>query len=111
MVARTLKVARSVLGQYLLLGLIWGANFLFIKVGLEGLSPGQVVLGRLTVGAVTLGAVSVVTRQPLPRAPTVVGAPGGGQGSGHSARRVGSVDRLTWGFVATGTLLLAWGAS
>jgi hypothetical protein len=33
------------------------------------------------------------------------------QGSGHSARRVGSVDRLTWGFVATGTLLLAWGAS
>jgi drug/metabolite transporter (DMT)-like permease len=71
MVARTLKVARSVLGQYLLLGLIWGANFLFIKVGLEGLSPGQVVLGRLTVGAVTLGAVSVVTRQPLPRAPTV----------------------------------------
>jgi hypothetical protein len=33
------------------------------------------------------------------------------QGSGHSARRVGSVDRLTWGFVATGTLLLAWGTS
>jgi hypothetical protein len=32
----------------------------------------------------------------------------GDQGSGHSARRVGSVDRLTWGFVATGTLLLAW---
>jgi drug/metabolite transporter (DMT)-like permease len=71
MAARTLKVARSVLGQYLLLGLTWGASFLFIKVGLEGLSPGQVVLCRLTVGAVTLGAVSVVTRQPLPRAPTV----------------------------------------
>ena len=71
MAARTLTVARSVLGQYLLLGLTWGASFLFIKVGLEGLSPGQVVLGRLTVGAVTLGAVSVVTRQPLPRAPTV----------------------------------------
>src|SRR5674476_262290 len=32
------------------------------------------------------------------------------QGSGHSARRVGSAGRLTWGFVATGTLLLAWGA-
>jgi hypothetical protein len=33
------------------------------------------------------------------------------QGSGHSARRVGVVDRLSWGFVATETLLLAWGAS
>lgn len=71
MVARTGKVARSVLGQYLLLGLTWGASFLFIKVGLEGLSPAQVVLGRLVAGAVTLGVVSVVARQPLPRAPTV----------------------------------------
>lgn len=29
------------------------------------------------------------------------------QGSGHSARHAGSVDPLTWPFVATGTLLLA----
>ena len=32
------------------------------------------------------------------------------QGSGHSARQVGNGDRLTWGFAATGTMLLAWGA-
>ena len=32
------------------------------------------------------------------------------QGSGHSARRVGSAGRLPWGLVAAGTLLLAWGA-
>jgi len=70
-VARTGKVGRSVLGQYLLLGLAWGASFLFIKVALEGLSPAQVVLGRLVAGAVTLGVVSVVARQPLPRAPRV----------------------------------------
>ena len=33
--------------QYVLLALTWGASFLFIKIGLEGLSPGQVVLGRM----------------------------------------------------------------
>ena len=33
--------------QFALLALVWGASFLFIKVGLEGLSPGQVVLARL----------------------------------------------------------------
>ena len=71
MAARTGNVPRTVLGQYVLLGLAWGASFLFIKVGLEGLSPAQVVLGRLVGGAVTLGAVSVVTRQPLPRTPVV----------------------------------------
>jgi len=71
--ARTGNVPRTVLGQYVLLGLAWGASFLFIKVGLEGLSPGQVVLGRLAVGALTLGAVSIVTRQPLPRTPAVWG--------------------------------------
>jgi len=34
----------------------------------------------------------------------------GPQGSGHSARQVGNDDRLTWGFAATGTMLLAWRA-
>jgi len=32
------------------------------------------------------------------------------QGSGHGARQVGSLDRLTWLFVALGRLLLALGA-
>jgi hypothetical protein len=34
----------------------------------------------------------------------------GDQGSGHGARQAGSLDRLTWLFVAMGRLLLALGA-
>ena len=56
-----------VLGQFLLLALVWGASFLFIKVGLQGLSPTQVVLGRLVTGAVALLVILAVTRQRLPR--------------------------------------------
>jgi drug/metabolite transporter (DMT)-like permease len=59
--------------QYLLLAVTWGASFLFIKIGLEGLSPGQVVLGRLTAGAVALALMTVVTRQRLPRETAVWG--------------------------------------
>ena len=46
---------------------IWGCSFLFIKVGLDGLSPPQVVLGRVGAGALVLLAVLAVRRQPLPR--------------------------------------------
>lgn len=52
--------------QFVVLALIWGASFLFIAVGLEGLSPAQVVLGRLCAGAVALAAMSLVRRQGLP---------------------------------------------
>ncbi|MFE6398202.1 DMT family transporter [Streptomyces alboflavus] len=64
---------RAVLGQFLLLALAWGASFLFIKVSLVGLSPAQVVLGRMLAGAVALLAVTVVTRQRLPRDPAAWG--------------------------------------
>jgi len=60
-----------VLGQFLLLALTWGASFLFIKVGLEGLSPAQVVLGRLVTGAAALMVIAAATRQRLPRGVTV----------------------------------------
>jgi drug/metabolite transporter (DMT)-like permease len=62
-----------VLGQYAALALTWGTSFLFIKVGLEGLSPGQVVLGRLGLGAVALLCICAVTRQRLPRQAAVWG--------------------------------------
>jgi drug/metabolite transporter (DMT)-like permease len=60
------RPGRGVLVQYLALALVWGASFLFIKVGLEGLSPPQVVLGRLAGGAAALAAVSLATRRGLP---------------------------------------------
>jgi len=63
--------SRRVLAQYVALALAWGASFLFIKVGLQGLSPAEVVLARLSAGTVTLLAVTAVTRQPLPRKPVV----------------------------------------
>ncbi len=50
---------RRVVVQYVALAAAWGASFLFIKVGLEGLSPVQVVLGRMVV---TLGLVCALTR-------------------------------------------------
>ncbi len=53
--------------QFVLLALAWGASFLFIKIGLEGLSPGQVVLARLMGGALMLWLICVVTRRSLPR--------------------------------------------
>ncbi|GAB3532281.1 DMT family transporter [Arthrobacter tecti] len=53
--------------RFVFLALAWGCSFLFIKVALEGLSPGQVVLGRLLVGALTLGLVVCVGRIALPR--------------------------------------------
>lgn len=50
-----------------LLGLIWGSSFAFIKLGLEAMSPTQIVLGRLTLGAIVLLAVVRVRRVVLPR--------------------------------------------
>jgi hypothetical protein len=55
----------------------------------------------------TSGVPSVVVRTCVNPGGMTLAVP---QGSGHSARRVGSAGRLTWGLVATGTLLLAWGA-
>lgn len=53
--------------QFALTALAWGASFLFIKIGLEGLSPGQVVLARLGCGSLTLLLICAITRQAMPR--------------------------------------------
>lgn len=63
--------SRRVLAQFAALALTWGSSFFFIKVALRGLSPAEVVLGRLSAGAVALLVVTAVTRQPLPRQPVV----------------------------------------
>jgi drug/metabolite transporter (DMT)-like permease len=57
---------RAWLPSYLLLALIWGNSFVFIKIGLDALTPAGVVLSRLALGAVTMLVISAVTRSPLP---------------------------------------------
>lgn len=55
------------LWAYLALSLVWGSSFLFIKVGLDGLSPNQVVLGRILLGGLTLAGIMLVTKRRWPR--------------------------------------------
>ena len=51
------------------IGVIWGASFLFIAVGLESLEPGLITLLRVSLGALTLGLLpgSRVRLQPEDR--------------------------------------------
>jgi len=60
-------VRRASLLRFCGLALLWGSNFLFIKVALDGLSPAQIVLGRMVLGAAVLLAVVAARREPLPR--------------------------------------------
>jgi drug/metabolite transporter (DMT)-like permease len=53
--------------RFLLLAVIWGLSFVFIKIGTQALAPLQVTLGRMVVGAGTLLAVLAARREPLPR--------------------------------------------
>lgn len=60
------KTARSWLPAYLLLALIWGFSFFFIKIGLDTFTPVGLVFARIVLGAVTLIILSLVTKTPLP---------------------------------------------
>lgn len=55
--------------RFLLLALLWGSSFTFIKVSLEGLTPGQLVLGRLVLGAGVLLALARVRESHCPATP------------------------------------------
>jgi len=61
----------SVAVQFALTGIVWGSSFLFMKVALTGLAPGQVAWGRLVLGALTLGAFMLLRRESLPRRPII----------------------------------------
>lgn len=52
---------------FLGLAVVWGSSFLFIEVGLQGLSAPQVVFGRVGFGALTLVAVMLLSRRRWPR--------------------------------------------
>lgn len=57
--------------RLVLLGFIWGWSFLFIKVGVEGLTPPTVAWARVALGAVVLRAWLRATGVPsLPAGPT-----------------------------------------
>lgn len=47
------------------LGLIWGASFLFIKLGLQDMAPTVIVLVRSASGAIALALIMLATRRRL----------------------------------------------
>jgi len=49
------------------LAVLWGSGFLLIKIALEGMSPIQIVLGRLLAAAVVMLVVVAYRREALPR--------------------------------------------
>lgn len=61
------RYVASPVKKLIVLGLMWGWSFFFIKVALEGMTPTAVVAGRLAFGALTVLATLAYTRTPLPR--------------------------------------------
>jgi drug/metabolite transporter (DMT)-like permease len=59
--------ARGWLLPYLGAAVIWGCSFLFIKLGLQALSPIQVAFGRQALGALALLALAIATGAGLPK--------------------------------------------
>jgi drug/metabolite transporter (DMT)-like permease len=51
------------IAAWLVLGLIWGTNFVFIKWSTEAVSPLQVALIRVFVGFLTVGSYALMTKQ------------------------------------------------
>ncbi len=58
---------KSWLPPYLALGFVWGCSFIFIKLGLEFLTPFGVAFGRSALGAATLLIVAKSRGIQLPR--------------------------------------------
>lgn len=54
-------------GAFVLLGSVWGSSFLFIKIGLESLTPFTLVTLRTGIGAAGLWTIIALTRRRLPR--------------------------------------------
>ncbi|WP_410669556.1 DMT family transporter [Amycolatopsis sp. cmx-4-68] len=58
---------RGAAARMVVLALLWGSGFLWIKLALTGLSPVHLTLVRCALGAGTLLVMAVVTGQRLPR--------------------------------------------
>lgn len=62
-----MKKSASWIPTYLSLGFVWGCSFIFIKGGLEFLTPVGVAFGRCALGAMTLYIIAKVRKVLLPR--------------------------------------------
>lgn len=63
----SLERSQSWLSKFILLGLIWGSSFLFIKLSLQALPPAGVAFWRTALGSLFLLAVFLIKREQLPR--------------------------------------------
>lgn len=61
-----MKSAKNWLPSYLLLALIWGFSFYFIKIGLEMFTPIGVAFSRIALGAIALIVLALLTKTPPP---------------------------------------------
>ncbi len=55
------------LPAYIALGIVWGCSFIFIKLGLEFLTPFGVAFGRCALGALALAVIARIRKVALPR--------------------------------------------
>ncbi|MFA5919206.1 MAG: hypothetical protein WC800_06675, partial [Candidatus Nanopelagicaceae bacterium] len=62
---------RGWLPAYIALGIVWGCSFIFIKLGLEFLTPVGVAFGRTALGALALVTISRARGIALPSRPKV----------------------------------------
>jgi drug/metabolite transporter (DMT)-like permease len=60
-------LANSWVVQYIALGITWGCSFIFIKLGLEFLTPVGVAFGGAALGALTLVTYARIRKIALPR--------------------------------------------
>lgn len=65
--------SQSWLGLYIALGIVWGCSFIFIKLGLEFLTPFGVAFGRCAFGALALLIYLKVKGLSLVRDRTMIG--------------------------------------
>ena len=61
------RPARSDWLLLLLLGVIWGTSYAFIKLGVQSLPTFTLIATRLGIGLALLATVVVIAREPLPR--------------------------------------------
>ena len=65
------RPTRSDWTRLLVLGLMWGTSYAFIKLGVHTLPTFTLIATRLLIGFVVLATVVAVAREPLPRNPRV----------------------------------------